>query len=422
MRLTLGLALLAAAIAAVGAQENAACMPLQQPSGQALKAAGDNGITNPALLDTLVKTLPDPAVRQWANDLFDIWGRLTRQLIPDVSQNTQIYTMLPVPNPFVVPGARFRESIRTYYLNRSQPPLYSAMVAIVYEATQDLSILRNHLPAILLEHAYWTSPPKQVVAVGPTGQRYNVSRYYARWQQPRPESYIEDLETARKAGLPTDPPDADTQQLWRDLASGAESGWDYSTRWFADGENLTTIRTTKILPADLNGYLLQMEENIADFAAELGCTALEQQYRQLAANRREALNTLFWSNDDSQWHDLVCTPAGVEGNVGSTPEDQAVQDGIVTRVCNVEQLTDPFASNWVPMWAGAVPAGSMQIAQRFLSTVYATYAETGRMYEKFNAEQIGIPGGGGEYEVVDGFGWTNGASLDLMQRFGFSTT
>lgn len=38
-----------------------------------------------------------------------IWGRLTRQLKPDVSQNTQLYTMLPVPNPFVVPGARFRE-------------------------------------------------------------------------------------------------------------------------------------------------------------------------------------------------------------------------------------------------------------------------------------------------------------------------
>lgn len=39
---------------AVGAQENA-CVPLPQPSGEALKAASDNGITNPALLDTLVK-------------------------------------------------------------------------------------------------------------------------------------------------------------------------------------------------------------------------------------------------------------------------------------------------------------------------------------------------------------------------------
>lgn len=39
-----------------------------------------------------------------------IWSRLTRQLIPAVSQQTELYTMLPVPNPFVVPGARFRES------------------------------------------------------------------------------------------------------------------------------------------------------------------------------------------------------------------------------------------------------------------------------------------------------------------------
>lgn len=39
-----------------------------------------------------------------------IWHRLTRQLAPDVYQNTQLYTMLPVPNPFVIPGARFREA------------------------------------------------------------------------------------------------------------------------------------------------------------------------------------------------------------------------------------------------------------------------------------------------------------------------
>lgn len=35
----------------------------------------------------------------------------------------------------------------------------------------------------------------------------------------------------------------------------------------------------------------------------------------------------------------------------------------MTRVCDVEQLTDPFASNWVPMWAGAVPAGSPQVGR-----------------------------------------------------------
>lgn len=37
------------------------------------------------------------------------WDELTRQLAPPVFTAPQLYTMLPVPNPFVVPGARFRE-------------------------------------------------------------------------------------------------------------------------------------------------------------------------------------------------------------------------------------------------------------------------------------------------------------------------
>ena len=39
-------------------------------------------------------------------------------------------------------------------------------------------------------------------------------------------------------------------------------------------------------------------------------------------------------------------------------------------------------------WLLPSPIAAPQIAQRFLSTVYATYQETGRMYEKFNTEQV----------------------------------
>jgi alpha,alpha-trehalase len=49
------------------------------------------------------------------------------------------------------------------------------------------------------------------------------------------------------------------------------------------------------------------------------------------------------------------------------------------------------------------------MASHFLTAVFSTYEQTGRMYEKFNATSVGLPGGGGEYTVVDGFGWTNGA-------------
>jgi len=40
------------------------------------------------------------------------------------------------------------------------------------------------------------------------------------------------------------------------------------------------------------------------------------------------------------------------------------------------------------------------------------------MYEKYDANVIGAPGGGGEYDVQIGFGWTNGLVLEWLQRFG----
>ena len=39
------------------------------------------------------------------------------------------------------------------------------------------------------------------------------------------------------------------------------------------------------LPADVNAFLYQMEENIADFAQELGCAQVERRFRRLATDR-----------------------------------------------------------------------------------------------------------------------------------------
>lgn len=63
------------------------------------------------------------------------------------------------------------------------------------------------------------------------------------------------------------------------------------------------------------------------------------------------------------------------------------------------------------------PPPPLQIADTYLDTAYTTYEETGVNFEKFNATAIGLPGGGGEYEVVSGFGWTNGVALHLIQMY-----
>ena len=87
---------------------------------------------------------------------------------------------------------------------------------------------------------------------GSGGAPHALSRYYAAWDQPRPESYREDAALAE--GLPA----AARAALLRNVASAAESGWDFSSRWMAPGAEggLRSLRTTQIVPADLNGFLL----------------------------------------------------------------------------------------------------------------------------------------------------------------------
>ena len=40
------------------------------------------------------------------------------------------------------------------------------------------------------------------------------------------------------------------------------------------------------------------------------------------------------------------------------------------------------------------------------------------MFEKYDATVIGLPGGGGEYDVQLGFGWTNGVVIDFLDMYG----
>lgn len=67
--------------------------------------------------------------------------------------------------------------------------MLSNMVLAVYEATQDDGFLAYALPLLVSEHDYWTSAPKQVTVATADGS-HNLSRFYADWFAPRPESYL----------------------------------------------------------------------------------------------------------------------------------------------------------------------------------------------------------------------------------------
>jgi alpha,alpha-trehalase len=83
-----------------------------------------------------------------------------------------------------------------------------------------------------------------------------LNRYWDDRAEPRDESYREDIATA--LGRRRDPGD-----LYRNLRAAAESGWDFSSRWLADGHSLSTIRTTSVLPVDLNSLMVHLEQTLA---------------------------------------------------------------------------------------------------------------------------------------------------------------
>src|SRR6059036_2793718 len=228
-----------------------------------------------------------------------LWPVLTRPPdTPDVHSS-----LIPLPHPYVVPGGRFREVYywdsyftmlglvasgrtdlvrsmldnfaylirtvghipngnRTYYLSRSQPPFFGAMIGLYATATDTTHALA-YLDALEAEHAFWMDgaerlAPAQVyrrVVRLPDGSVLN--RYWDDRAEPRPESYRPDYELAQ--ALPT----AQREAFYRNVRATAESGWDFSSRWLRDPKDLRTLETTELLPVDLNCLLYHAERTIA---------------------------------------------------------------------------------------------------------------------------------------------------------------
>lgn len=61
-------------------------------------------------------------------------------------------------------------------------------------------------------------------------------------------------------------------------------------------------------------------------------------------------------------------------------------------------------------------------ALRWVRSNFIAYRDTRAMYEKYSALELGGHGGGGEYEVQLGFGWSNGVVMDLLAKYGDKIT
>ena len=193
---------------------------------------------------------------------------------------------------------------RSYYLSRSQPPFFSAMVELVAGFDGDM-ILTDHLPEMQAEYDFWMDGVDGL-APGEANRRVVrladgavLNRYWDDRAEPRDESYRQDIETAELSNRPA-------EEVYRDIRAGAESGWDFSSRWLADGKTLATIRTTDIAPVDLNALMAHIEETLSKVYRMKGEEAVRRNIiRRSPDARRATIQRLMWDGKGGFFTDLL---------------------------------------------------------------------------------------------------------------------
>ena len=425
---------------------------------------------------TEAHTPPAQSDKSLQSHIARLWPLLTREPAVPPPYSSLLY----VPKRYVVPGGRFREfyywdsyfsmlglipdghldtardlvddfsymlreyghipnGARTYYLSRSQPPMYYLMVGLL--SPDPATAWSQHLPELQREYAYWMqgsaglqpgNAQRNVVRM-PDGSVLN--RYWDASDTPREESYRNDVLVARASRMPRD-------QVYRNIRAAAESGWDFSSRWLRDGKHLTTIDTTDIVPIDLNSLLYGLEQAISRGCQARHDSACERTFAARARRRREAMNHYLWDAKagyfmDYDWRQQKRTGelsaatlyplfTGVAyirqaDAVGGVTQVRLLKEGgiVTTNIASGQQWDAP--NGWPPLqWIAVIgfrrydqPVLAREIARRWLDTVQRVFANTGKLVEKYDVEH-NLPGGGGEYPLQDGFGWTNGVTRALL--------
>ena len=97
--------------------------------------------------------------------------------------------------------------------------------------------------------------------------------------------------------------------------------------------------------------------------------------------------------------------------------------GLVTTLQTTEQQWDS-PNGWAPLhWVtikGLRNYGHQDLADeikaRWVKTCVDLFKKEGKLVEKYNVIHPHEGGGGGEYELQDGFGWTNGVLMALLKE------
>jgi alpha,alpha-trehalase len=408
--------------------------------------------------------------------------------------------LLYLPHPYVVPGGRFNEMYgwdsyfivrgllldgeiarardmvddalyevasfgkvlnanRSYYLERSQPPLLGRMVLAVYAATHDRVWLASTLPALRAQHRYFVTPPHLAGATG-------LSRYHALGEGPAPEvvsserdalgrTHYDRVRAALREDARAGRDVARFYDASRDMLTPLayvgdravrESGYDTSDRF-----GPFSLPIIDYAPVCLNSLLYAMERDTAAILDELGERAEARTWSRAAELRARRMRARLWDDARGLFLDYdferghrrdypfataffplwagVASPAEARRTAAVALPLLLRAGGLMTSTNVTGQQWDaPFG--WAPLQLIAVEglrrygldADADRVALAFLGTVLYEFVARGAIFEKYDVERraanvtAGLRYGYLSNEV--GFGWTNGVFRSLAAGLG----
>uniref|UniRef100_A0A8R1DLY1 Trehalase n=1 Tax=Caenorhabditis japonica TaxID=281687 RepID=A0A8R1DLY1_CAEJA len=267
--------------------------------------------------------------------------------------------------------------------------------------------------------------------------------YKADTNCPRPENFLSDFNLGIKKPNPS--------QVWKSISSACESGWDFT--------DLSSIHTDQIIPVDLNVIIATNYWIIANLSASLNRESDTSYYQEKHTKLLEAINKVLWDEEHGAWFDFDILankknfnfypsnvyPLMIPGfnhykysdRVANYVQKSGVLQftgGIPSSLPATSSQQWDFPNVWAPNQHFVIQSflasnnsfleqEAVKQAEKFIESVYngLYQSEPGKeagIWEKYDARSSsGAPGAGGEYVVQEGFGWTNGAVLDLIWTF-----
>lgn len=359
-------------------------------------AGSDLDIPHPMDWDSdisLLRSINDTSVKEWALEIHKIWKTLIRQYNTSKLCEGCVSSNLPLKYPFIIPGGRFREfyywdtywilegllisemhetakgillnlldiiqkngfipnGARIYYLGRSQPPYITQMMKRYYIRTNDTEMLRSHIDLLDEEYFFWMHNRSVGLNITDQGSisytipaNYDLSSFFSSStpqqilniyrvnnDRPRPESYMEDLILGESLSS-----NAERIEFYQNIASAAESGWDFSSRWmksdfvsgihessdesdspFFSSYGLNKMDIIHLIPLDLNSLMYANERTLEWFHYILNNNTYDTMakfYHISANNRYKTMKKVLWDKSNQVWSDFNLTSSTLQSQL-----------------------------------------------------------------------------------------------------------